>query len=79
MSTAKMSRKYFVEKGREGGRRSAAAVPAKVRAANGRKGAMARWYEYCGNCDGVGWIEGGKTLQTTCYACDGSGMVRRRA
>lgn len=27
----------------------------------------------CNQCDGVGWIEGGKTLQTTCDHCDGTG------
>lgn len=36
--------------------------------------------EYCGDCDGCGWIEGGKTLQTRCARCDGRGIVfvRRR-
>jgi len=27
----------------------------------------------CMYCDGVGWIEGGKTLQTTCPECKGTG------
>lgn len=31
--------------------------------------------EYCDNCDGVGWYEGGRTLQTTCTKCGGSGLV----
>jgi len=29
--------------------------------------------QYCDRCDGVGWYEGGKTLQTTCEACAGTG------
>lgn len=32
--------------------------------------------EYCGDCDGVGWYEGGRTLQTPCHKCDGSGLVK---
>jgi hypothetical protein len=30
--------------------------------------------EYCGDCDGVGWVEGGPTLQTTCARCKGTGF-----
>lgn len=30
---------------------------------------------YCGDCDGVGWVEGGETLQTTCKTCGGSGWA----
>jgi hypothetical protein len=28
---------------------------------------------YCGDCDGCGWVEGGKTLKTPCSACGGTG------
>lgn len=28
----------------------------------------------CWDCDGVGWVEGGETLQTTCPKCDGTGI-----
>jgi hypothetical protein len=31
--------------------------------------------EYCGACDGVGWVEGGDALQSTCSRCGGSGTV----
>lgn len=30
---------------------------------------------YCDNCDGCGWYEGGKTLQTKCEKCNGAGKV----
>lgn len=30
---------------------------------------------FCMDCDGVGWVEGGKTLQTTCRTCNGTGRV----
>ncbi len=30
---------------------------------------------YCGDCDGVGWTEGGPTLKTTCRTCAGTGLV----
>ena len=43
----------------------------------GRNAALARWYEYCGDCDGVGWVEGGKAIKTNCKTCDGTGMVRK--
>ncbi len=29
----------------------------------------------CRDCDGVGWVEGGKTLQTTCRTCEGRGAT----
>jgi len=29
----------------------------------------------CDNCDGCGWYEGGKTLQTKCEKCNGTGVV----
>lgn len=29
--------------------------------------------EYCGDCDGTGWVEGGRTIKTTCERCKGSG------
>lgn len=32
--------------------------------------------EWCDRCDGCGWYEGGKTLQTTCEKCRGTGRVR---
>lgn len=35
-------------------------------------------HEYCGDCDGCGWYEGGKTLKTTCGTCGGTGLVRRK-
>ncbi len=33
--------------------------------------------ETCGDCDGVGWVEGGETLKTTCTRCKGTGVVPR--
>lgn len=30
---------------------------------------------YCERCDGCGWYEGGKTIQTKCEECGGSGVV----
>jgi hypothetical protein len=30
---------------------------------------------YCGDCDGVGWYEGGKALQTQCERCNGTGWA----
>lgn len=30
---------------------------------------------YCGDCDGVGWTEGGEELITTCARCGGSGIL----
>lgn len=30
----------------------------------------------CDRCDGCGWYEGGKTLQTTCEECNGTGIVK---
>ena len=39
-----------------------------------------KWRELgeCGDCDGCGWVEGGKCLQTTCKTCKGTGYVERR-
>lgn len=34
--------------------------------------------EVCMDCDGCGWTEGGKTLQTKCEKCGGTGEVPRR-
>jgi len=34
-------------------------------------------FELCGDCDGCGWIEGGKHLQTECKTCHGSGIHLR--
>ena len=31
----------------------------------------------CGECDGVGWTEGGETIKTTCSACGGRGEVAK--
>lgn len=31
--------------------------------------------EYCGDCDGCGWNEGGAAIKTTCDTCGGTGMV----
>jgi DnaJ-class molecular chaperone len=36
-----------------------------------------RLAEYCGDCDGCGWHEGGKALMTKCGTCAGVGLVRR--
>ena len=33
--------------------------------------------EWCDRCDGCGWYEGGKTLQTACEDCAGGGVVPR--
>lgn len=47
------------------------------------KGNPTKWHlsrdlaEYCSECDGCGWYEGGKTLKTACKACGGSGLVCR--
>lgn len=30
---------------------------------------------YCWRCDGCGWYEGGKTLQTKCEVCAGTGVL----
>ncbi|HEY8838264.1 MAG TPA: hypothetical protein VIO16_11435 [Dehalococcoidia bacterium] len=30
---------------------------------------------YCGDCDGVGWYEGGEALQTQCERCYGTGLA----
>lgn len=32
--------------------------------------------EICMTCDGCGWYEGGKCLQTTCEKCKGSGVIK---
>lgn len=31
--------------------------------------------EWCDRCDGCGWYEGGKTLQTKCEKCNGTGVL----
>lgn len=31
--------------------------------------------QYCDRCDGCGWYEGGKTLQTLCADCRGTGVI----
>ena len=31
--------------------------------------------ELCDECDGVGWWEGGKILQSYCRKCQGSGII----
>jgi hypothetical protein len=33
-------------------------------------------YEECEVCDGVGWHEGGKSLQTKCGTCEGYGVLK---
>lgn len=33
-------------------------------------------YQDCGECDGVGWYEGGPTIKTECKKCKGTGRVR---
>lgn len=30
---------------------------------------------YCGDCDGVGWVEGGEAIKTTCKTCEGTGWA----
>ncbi len=35
--------------------------------------------EYCDRCDGCGWYEGGKSLQTECEKCGGSSLIDRLA
>ena len=63
--------------GKRGGPARAKALSAKRLSEIARQGAIARWYQYCDNCDGCGWYEGGKTLKTTCGVCDGTGLVRK--
>jgi RecJ-like exonuclease len=31
--------------------------------------------EECRECDGCGWVEGGRTLKTECSRCHGTGQV----
>lgn len=31
----------------------------------------------CDDCDGCGWVEGGRTIKTECSTCKGEGVVRR--
>jgi len=31
---------------------------------------------FCSDCDGTGWLEGGKALQTKCRTCDGTGFEK---
>ena len=31
--------------------------------------------QYCDDCDGCGWVEGGKAIQTTCHKCKGTGVL----
>lgn len=64
--------------GKLGGKRSLVTMTEEERHERAQKAALRRWYEYCGDCDGCGWVEGGKTLKTTCTACEGRGIVRRR-
>jgi hypothetical protein len=33
--------------------------------------------EYCDNCDGCGWVEGGVCLQNTCLKCNGTGVTKK--
>ena len=33
-------------------------------------------WETCWDCDGCGWTEGGRTLQTTCGGCNGTGRTK---
>lgn len=35
-------------------------------------------HEDCSRCDGCGWYEGGKALQTGCEECGGTGRVEAR-
>ena len=36
---------------------------------------MSPKYWLCDYCDGCGWYEGGKCIQTKCDKCDGHGVV----
>jgi DnaJ-class molecular chaperone len=31
----------------------------------------------CPDCEGFGWNEGGKFLQTTCKTCKGTGIINK--
>jgi hypothetical protein len=33
-------------------------------------------YQECNRCDGCGWYEGGKTIQTKCEVCHGTGKIK---
>jgi hypothetical protein len=52
---------------------------ARVLAALGVRTIKPPTWEWCDNCDGCGWVEGGKTLKTTCSKCNGTGRVKRRS
>ena len=30
----------------------------------------------CDECDGCGWVEGGRVLQTKCKPCNGTGIIK---
>lgn len=32
-------------------------------------------HQWCPDCDGCGWVEGGKTMGSSCKKCSGSGRV----
>jgi DnaJ-class molecular chaperone len=32
----------------------------------------------CMDCDGIGWVEGGITIKTTCKTCKGKGEIKKK-
>jgi len=38
---------------------------------------MKKEYIECDRCDGCGWYEGGKTIQTKCEVCNGTGKIEK--
>jgi DnaJ-class molecular chaperone len=34
--------------------------------------------EWCDQCDGCGWYEGGPALKTACTNCNGTGQVKKK-
>lgn len=73
----KALKEFFRRNGRKGGKATAAKFTPEQRSENARRAVNARWKELCRDCDGCGWTEGGATLQTTCKACAGTGLVRK--
>lgn len=52
----------------------ASSRPANVDLNDPHKG---KSWDYCRDCDGCGWSEGGSTLRTGCGPCGGSGVIYR--
>lgn len=72
-----MSQKNVGSAAKAMARRRAEVIGPKRTSEIATKAAMARWYEECRDCDGCGWVEGGKALKTQCSTCEGTGLVRR--